>query len=141
MRARAMRWSEEVLLLREEMRRVLKFLEWHASWWDSQCARHTDLSPELMEGMMAYAKKQASIRTKIRQSFNLMWRESSELISMGVGADNEILDLGLAATSDLLEPPALELLSPGGAGADIPIPSSQEPLLSGGIESDVQGPL
>ncbi|KAK0484271.1 hypothetical protein EDD18DRAFT_1311853 [Armillaria luteobubalina] len=32
-RARAHRAHEEVLLLREEMRRTLKFLEWRGEWW------------------------------------------------------------------------------------------------------------
>jgi hypothetical protein len=35
-RARAMHWSEEVELLQEEMRRVLQFFGWQATWWDSQ---------------------------------------------------------------------------------------------------------
>ncbi len=34
-RARVRRASEEVMLLREEMRRVLESLEFKASWWDS----------------------------------------------------------------------------------------------------------
>ncbi|KAJ7099018.1 hypothetical protein C8R44DRAFT_593419, partial [Mycena epipterygia] len=32
-RARAHRWTEEVDLLEEEMRRILVFLEWRAGWW------------------------------------------------------------------------------------------------------------
>ena len=32
-RARANRWTEEVDLLKEEMRRTEQFLEWHANWW------------------------------------------------------------------------------------------------------------
>ena len=32
-RARANRCKEEVLLLKEEMRRVLVFLEWKSKWW------------------------------------------------------------------------------------------------------------
>jgi hypothetical protein len=35
-RAKALRYAEEVDLLEEEMRRVLQFLEWRASWWRAQ---------------------------------------------------------------------------------------------------------
>ena len=103
--ARAMRWSEEVLLLREEMRRVLTFLEWHASWWQTKGSLHTGLQPDVAEGMFAYANKQAHIRRSMASSFNDLWRGSAESIALGVGADNDILDLGLAAGTDLLEVP------------------------------------
>ncbi|KAG2143995.1 hypothetical protein BD769DRAFT_1383033 [Suillus cothurnatus] len=33
---RALRWSEEVELLREEMRRVLEFFTWQQAWWEEQ---------------------------------------------------------------------------------------------------------
>ncbi|KAG1746426.1 hypothetical protein EDB19DRAFT_1952649 [Suillus lakei] len=36
-RARAMRWEEEVALLREEMRRIGAFLRWEARRWDERC--------------------------------------------------------------------------------------------------------
>src|SRR4051794_22222389 len=32
-RARAARWSEEVLLVVEEMCQVMQFLKWKAEWW------------------------------------------------------------------------------------------------------------
>ncbi|KAF8059257.1 hypothetical protein FPV67DRAFT_1395314, partial [Lyophyllum atratum] len=35
-RARADRWREEVMLLEEEMRRVLEYCEWRASWWEKE---------------------------------------------------------------------------------------------------------
>ncbi|KII82921.1 hypothetical protein PLICRDRAFT_83984, partial [Plicaturopsis crispa FD-325 SS-3] len=37
-RARAMRWSEEIILLQEEMRRVKVTMEWQAVRWDSRAA-------------------------------------------------------------------------------------------------------
>jgi hypothetical protein len=33
-----MRWSEEVLLVEEEMRRVLEYMSWFANWWTSHAA-------------------------------------------------------------------------------------------------------
>lgn len=57
-----MRWSEEVLLLCEEMRRVQQFFRWHAHWWEEQVGRIPDLSMEDAEGAAAYAARQAYIR-------------------------------------------------------------------------------
>lgn len=101
-RARAMRWSEEVVLLREEMRRVLAFMEWHADWWEGRQALHEDLDAVLDEGMRAYAGKQAHIRRSMRNHFNHLWRCSDQFIALGIGADNEILDLREAASHNLL---------------------------------------
>lgn len=88
-----MRWSEEVLLLRVEMRRVLLFLTWHALWWEKQARRRSNLSSEAAEGVAAYAFKQASIRRKMCSSFEHLWRTSWQSISHGAGADNSILNL------------------------------------------------
>ena len=106
--ARAMRWSEEVLLLREEMRRVLAFLEWHADWWEDRRALHEELDSVLDEGMKAYAGKQAHIRRTMRKYFNNLWRSSDQFIALGIGADNDILDLREAASYNLLDLPALD---------------------------------
>lgn len=88
-----MRWSEEVLILRQEMVRVLVFLTWHALWWERQALRRTGLSPEAAEGVAAYAYKQASIRRKIWTSFDTLWRTSWATIEQGVGANNAVLNL------------------------------------------------
>ena len=98
-----MRWSEEVLLVREEMRRVLQFLEWHARWWEGLQTRHDGSSPELAEGVSAYACKQASIRRSIRTSFKRLWHRSDEFKTLGIGANDEILDLQQAAAHELLD--------------------------------------
>jgi len=99
-----MRWSEEVLLLQEEMRRVLQFLEWHAHnhWWEDWQTTYEGSSPELAEGISAYACKQADICQSIHNSFNHLWQCSDEFIALGIRADNEILDLQHAGTQELL---------------------------------------
>ncbi|KAJ7076280.1 hypothetical protein B0H15DRAFT_1006298 [Mycena belliarum] len=38
-RAHAMRWTEEVDLLEEEMRRIVQFLAWRGDWWEAQIAQ------------------------------------------------------------------------------------------------------
>ncbi|KIJ11296.1 hypothetical protein PAXINDRAFT_84711 [Paxillus involutus ATCC 200175] len=76
-RARANRWAEEVMLLKEEMRRVLAFLDWHSKWWVSQAGRRTNLDGVLTEGLVAYALRQADIRCAMRESFHELWKHRS----------------------------------------------------------------
>ncbi|KZP23155.1 hypothetical protein FIBSPDRAFT_952228 [Athelia psychrophila] len=105
-RARAMRWSEEVLLVREEMRRVLTFFRWHADWWTEQAEHRSNLSPEDREGISAYANKQASICRSMAGCFDRIWRAGWADISEGAGSDNELLDLGPNSTSFITDYPA-----------------------------------
>jgi hypothetical protein len=70
-RARAMRWSEEVLLLREEMRRVVAFLQWNGEWWEERQDVLQGLEMEHNEGVIAYARKQAHICRAIQMSFSM----------------------------------------------------------------------
>jgi hypothetical protein len=76
-----MRWSEEVQLLQEEMRRVLAFLKWQSEWWGK---RGGDLShvvdPFIKEGMIAYRERQASLRLALRERFQNLWQGREELI-------------------------------------------------------------
>ncbi|KAF9490476.1 hypothetical protein BDN71DRAFT_1523131 [Pleurotus eryngii] len=60
-RARALRWTEEVQLLKEEMRRVLAFLRWQAEWWEGKVCDDESVPRVLAEGLTAYARRQASI--------------------------------------------------------------------------------
>ncbi|KAF8137969.1 hypothetical protein K438DRAFT_1638774, partial [Mycena galopus ATCC 62051] len=59
-RARADQWREELILLEEEMRRVLAFCQWKARWWDERRRARAGVSAELAEGISAYAKEQAA---------------------------------------------------------------------------------
>ncbi|KAJ7430332.1 hypothetical protein FB451DRAFT_993556, partial [Mycena latifolia] len=72
--ARKVRWTEEVQLLREEMRRVMRFLEWRARWWEGQRrARGTQISAALEAGLDAYAARQADLHRKITLCFKTAW--------------------------------------------------------------------
>ncbi|KAJ7511254.1 hypothetical protein B0H11DRAFT_2215093 [Mycena galericulata] len=67
-KARKTRWEEEVILLREEMRRVVRYLEWQSAWWESQAAvpeARNDISLETQHGMAAYARKQAHVHGEL----------------------------------------------------------------------------
>ncbi|KAJ6448514.1 hypothetical protein C8R47DRAFT_933397, partial [Mycena vitilis] len=61
-KARKTRWEEEVSLLREEMRRVLRYLDWQAAFWQKLAdvpIDRDDVSAPTQSGKAAYAAKQA----------------------------------------------------------------------------------
>ncbi|KAG2338570.1 hypothetical protein BDR05DRAFT_978103 [Suillus weaverae] len=71
-RARALQWSEEVELLREEMRRVLRFFTWQAAWWEDQGQRHVGECVTHAEGLQAYAGRQAILRHRMADYFRVL---------------------------------------------------------------------
>ncbi len=72
------RWQEEVLLVKEEMRCVLAFLEWKAVWWTEEGARDLDVRPDIADGIRAYAAKQAAINRALARSFEMRWESASK---------------------------------------------------------------
>lgn len=72
-KARADRWDEEILLLTEEMRRVIEYLEWQAQWWIIQGSRRRDTHLTIQEGVVAYAAKHAAMCRQMAMSFALRW--------------------------------------------------------------------
>ena len=71
--ARANRWQEEVLLLAEEMRCVIAYLDWKASWWHAQGAYRDDVRADITDGLGAYANQQADLMHKLAESFAALW--------------------------------------------------------------------
>ncbi|KAJ7149525.1 hypothetical protein C8R43DRAFT_1128520 [Mycena crocata] len=72
--ARKDRWEEEVKLLREEMRRVMRFLQWRALWWEGlRRGRGDEISPQLRAGVEAYAARQAALHRAISRRFKTGW--------------------------------------------------------------------
>ena len=71
--ARKQRWEEEVLLVQEEMRRVVMYHEWKAGWWHSQAARRSDVDASVVHGVMAYAEKQAYFCECLARSCVASW--------------------------------------------------------------------
>lgn len=73
-RARADRWIEEEVLLREEMRRVVAYLGWKSRVWSGKVgARAGSCPPDIQNGLDAYARKQASIYYELMISFASQW--------------------------------------------------------------------
>ena len=71
--ARKQHWEEEVLLVQEEMRRVVMFHEWKAQWWRSQAVRRSDVDASVFHGILAYAEKQAHFCECLARSCVASW--------------------------------------------------------------------
>jgi hypothetical protein len=65
-----------VLILREEMRRVLRYLEWLSGWWTARVSARDEESLELQSGLAAYARRQAHTHTELRDFFRAEWSQS-----------------------------------------------------------------
>jgi hypothetical protein len=120
-RARAMRWTEETLLLLEEMRRTLQFLDWQAKFWVERAGLlegektavedstidlvgSRTLVPERNEGVRAYALRQARIRNHLHDHFKSLWRAVPGLVVSTAGRDSKVVvDLGTSMVKELTE--------------------------------------
>ena len=73
--ARKTRWTEEVLIVEEEMKRVLRFLGWKERWWKGRDAAASTLtgSLELASGLSGYAKRQAALSREMAKRFRKQW--------------------------------------------------------------------
>lgn len=73
-RCRVERWEEEVVLLDEEMRRVLEYCGWKADWWKGLAAGAPVAdSSAVVEGMNAYAAEQAQREEHMAENFAAKW--------------------------------------------------------------------
>ncbi len=73
-RARVRRCKEEVMLLREEMRRTIEFLDWKAAQWETRMDAREDADEELAEGIQAYATEQAALQRNLCSSFKVLFK-------------------------------------------------------------------
>lgn len=108
-----MRWSEEVLLLKEEMGRVLRFFRWKAETWEKIALqqplklKYDDASTE--EGRKAYARRQSLMYGAMEARCAKLWsvvptllEDSSQLYQAdyipGTSEDKTIVVGGSSAT-------------------------------------------
>ncbi|KAF5380091.1 hypothetical protein D9615_006268 [Tricholomella constricta] len=91
-KARADRWSEEVQLLLEEMRRVLQFFESMAVKWDRRPAAMCFVSKDSasVEALRAYAARQASQYRRMRGHCQHIWRFVPEYVALGLDVEDVI---------------------------------------------------
>ena len=90
--ARAARCKEEVLLLKEEMRCVIVFLDWKTKWWMDRREARARVKKDLLEGLWAYAEVQADLQVMLKENFCTIWR--LPLDSNAEGLQDEVHDDG-----------------------------------------------
>ncbi len=73
MKARQDRWEEEYMLIQEEMRRTVVYLEWKAKWWKQQGTQHRVENLALSQALKAYALRQAHLWTMLAKSCVDKW--------------------------------------------------------------------
>ncbi|KAJ6489350.1 hypothetical protein C8R47DRAFT_1071693 [Mycena vitilis] len=92
-KARKTRWEEEVELLREEMKRVVRYLEWEIKTWETRAAdttARTDITVAACSGLRGYALSQAARCGEIRDYFVGEWS-----LNLGAATDSIMTqDLG-----------------------------------------------
>ncbi|THU93004.1 hypothetical protein K435DRAFT_671013, partial [Dendrothele bispora CBS 962.96] len=108
--ARVRRYREEILLLKEEMRRCLVTLEWQAQQWLSK-ANPTSFGEAHADGISAYAYQQGALRRKIASRFRVMWA-GFDLPDETTAITNDSQNVGF------IEPPLLAIQHSGEA-ADV----------------------
>lgn len=77
------------MLLREEMRRVLRYLAWQTEWWRERRALRTDWSAAVAAGAHAYALKQAAWHERLGGYFRMKWNIPVATVTQQWVADSE----------------------------------------------------
>lgn len=90
-----------MILVDEEMRRVLEFCGWKANWWEERLepvrdASRPAITPELAEGLQAYALEQISWERRWIELWGTKWeavrqRATAVLRDHLVAVENEVL--------------------------------------------------
>ena len=71
--ARVKHWEEEVLIIQEEMRRVIQYFEWKGTWWHEQAGVRAVGEVSILHGVHAYAEKQAALCHQLAASCARCW--------------------------------------------------------------------
>ncbi|KAF7332725.1 CxC2 domain-containing protein [Mycena kentingensis (nom. inval.)] len=90
-KARRDRWVEEVRLLKEERRRVLRSLWAVQEEWRARIGRRRAAEPWLAAGLAAYARRQVEVHARIARRFYDGWHVTAKPALAGVlGEDREV---------------------------------------------------
>lgn len=98
-RARSRRAHEEVELVAEEMRRVLKTLQWCADQWDDRKAQALKLrvGEDVREGLISYAEDQAKVQRDLHASFTTLWKTPLSRVDQVIINDSRLEEINESA--------------------------------------------
>ncbi|KAI5885767.1 uncharacterized protein SCHCODRAFT_01205560 [Schizophyllum commune H4-8] len=94
--ARVKRWSEEVPLLQEEMRRTLQSLEFEAARWEGLATADERPGP-LGEGARAYAYSQRDMYRRLHEHFEALWVDLRGVTKVSEAQAQRLMDAVQAA--------------------------------------------
>ena len=72
-RARMQRWNEELLIVQEEMRRVIVYLKWKEAWWHERSSLRDHVDVTILSGVSGYAHKQAATCSRMAEKCAVYW--------------------------------------------------------------------
>lgn len=99
------RWTEEVALLREEMRRVTVSLQHRGQQWEKRATMtHHQSRPDYANGLTAYAYSQADLLYSLADTFEANWTTNTSIAEDTDDVDKEDLQAEIdSATVELEE--------------------------------------
>ncbi|KAJ7059879.1 hypothetical protein C8F01DRAFT_1253971 [Mycena amicta] len=101
--ARRDRWVEEVRLLGEERKRVLRSLWSVQEEWRARVSRKTTVEPRLASGLAAYAERQVAVHRAIAEEFYNTWHvKTKAALKQVLGQDREIHERLLRGEREVL---------------------------------------
>ena len=86
------RWGEEVILLQEEMRLVVQFLEWRSGNWFAKTDSRIGTTLVVRAGLSVYANKQGSVFHNLAVRFSQRWHSILISLSLPHAWASEFLD-------------------------------------------------
>jgi hypothetical protein len=101
-RARAERWREEVILLEEEMRRVIQFCNWRSEWWKERSHISPSTDQLVVEGSIAYAQENETREHRMAAKLQALWS------AVRARARNVLVDDSDQQPGDVIEVSACE---------------------------------
>nr|GAT52608.1 predicted protein [Mycena chlorophos] len=101
--ARRDRWTEEVRLLREEMKRVLRSVRSVQAQWEARVGKRLGVDAALSAGLTAYARRQVAIYGAVGASFRTSWSSKSrqEVVQKVLAEDMPIYERLLNGQDEL----------------------------------------
>ena len=67
------RWNEELLIVQEEMQRVIVYLKWKEAWWHERSSLQDHVDGTILSGVSGYAHKQAAICSCMAEKCAVYW--------------------------------------------------------------------
>lgn len=84
-------------LIREEMRRVLRFLNWRIRWWHKHAEWSERADEAVSAGLGAYAVRQAAFYLRVLTSFKQTWDQPRvKAAREAAGVDSQLADTFMA---------------------------------------------